>query len=94
MPVAGELVTLVSIGAVALYTLVTAASRAIDRLLALAEYYDVDELIVGMTILAVGTSLPEISASSWASSSSGTARSLPPGRSSGKATCRCWECSS
>jgi cation:H+ antiporter len=61
MPVSGELLTLVSIGAVALYTLVTAASRAIDRLLALAEYYDVAEVLVGMTILAVGTSLPEIS---------------------------------
>ncbi|WP_323192565.1 hypothetical protein [Halostella sp. PRR32] len=60
MPVSGELLTLVSIGAVALYTLVTAASRAIDRLLALAEYYDVEEALVGLTILAVGTSLPEI----------------------------------
>lgn len=61
MPVSGELLTLVSIGAVALYTLVTAASRAIDRLLALAEYHDVEEVLVGLTILAVGTSLPEIS---------------------------------
>ncbi|WP_132060866.1 sodium:calcium antiporter [Halorussus amylolyticus] len=61
MPVSGEFLTLVSIGAVALYTLVTAASRAIDRLLALAEYYDVDEVLVGMTILALGTSLPELS---------------------------------
>ena len=62
MPVPGELLTLVPVGAVALYTLVTAASRAIDRLLALAEYYDIDEVVVGMTILAIGTSLPEISA--------------------------------
>lgn len=46
---------------VALYTLVTAASRAIGRLLALAEYYDVDEVLVGMTVLALGTSLPELS---------------------------------
>jgi cation:H+ antiporter len=61
MPVPGELLTQVSVGAVALYTLVTAASRAIDRLLALAEYYDVAEVLVGMTVLAVGTSLPEIS---------------------------------
>jgi cation:H+ antiporter len=60
MTVSGELVPLVSIGAVALYTLVTAASRAIDRLLALAEFYDVDEVLVGMTILALGTSLPEL----------------------------------
>jgi cation:H+ antiporter len=61
MPATGELLTLVSVGAVALYTLVTAASRAIDRLLALAEYYDVSEVLVGMTVLAVGTSLPELS---------------------------------
>ena len=38
----------------------TAASRAIGRLLALAEYYDVDEVLVGMTVLALGTSLPEL----------------------------------
>lgn len=62
MAVSGELLTQVAIGAVALYTLVTAASRAIDRLLALAEYYDVDEVLVGMTILALGTSLPELAA--------------------------------
>lgn len=62
MVVSGQLLTQVSVGAVALYALVTAASRAIDRLLALAEYYDVDEVLVGMTVLAVGTSLPELSA--------------------------------
>lgn len=61
MPVSGELLTQVSIGAVALYALIIAASRAIDRLLALAEYYQVDEVLVGMTVLAVGTSLPELS---------------------------------
>jgi cation:H+ antiporter len=62
MAVSTELLTQLSVGAVALYTLVTAASRAIDRLLALAAYYDVDDLLVGMTVLAVGTSLPELSA--------------------------------
>lgn len=61
MPVSGQLLTQISVGAVALYALVTAASRAIDRLLGLAEFYDIDEVLVGMTILAVGTSLPEIS---------------------------------
>jgi cation:H+ antiporter len=59
--VSSELLTQLSVGAIALYTLVTAASRAIDRLLALAEYYDVAEVLVGMTVLAVGTSLPELS---------------------------------
>ena len=47
MPVSGELLTQISIGAVALYTLVTAASRAIGRLLALAEYYDVNRSSLG-----------------------------------------------
>ncbi|NHN49233.1 sodium:calcium antiporter [Halostella sp. JP-L12] len=61
MQVSGELLTQISIGAVALYALVTAASRAIDRLLALAEYYDIDEVLMGMTVLAVGTGLPELS---------------------------------
>jgi cation:H+ antiporter len=61
MVLSGELWPLVSVGAVALYTLVTAASRAIDRLLALAAYHDLDEVLVGMTILAIGTSLPELS---------------------------------
>ena len=59
--ISSELLTPLSVGAIALYTLVTAASRAIDRLLALAEYYDVAEVLVGMTVLAVGTSLPELS---------------------------------
>ena len=58
--VANEILTLVPVGAVALYTLVTAASRAIDRLVGLAKHYHVSELLVGMTVLAAGTSLPEL----------------------------------
>jgi cation:H+ antiporter len=51
-----------AVGAVALYTLVTAAERANDRVLSLARYYDVPDEVIGMTVIAVGTSLPEISA--------------------------------
>jgi cation:H+ antiporter len=47
--------------AVALYTLVTAASRALDAVLALARHYDVPDVVVGSTILAFGTSVPELS---------------------------------
>ena len=60
MPIPGDLLTQLSIATVALYTLVTAASRTIDRLLALAEYYDVADVLVGLTVLALGTSLPEL----------------------------------
>lgn len=61
MTVSPTLVSELAVGAVALYTLVTAAERAIDRLLALAQYYDVPAVLVGMTIVALGTSLPEVS---------------------------------
>jgi cation:H+ antiporter len=47
---------------VALYTLITASGRAIDALLALARRYNVPELVIGSTILALGTSLPELGA--------------------------------
>lgn len=49
-----------AVGVVALYTLVTAAGRAIDSLLSLARYYEVPDELLGMTVIAVGTSLPEI----------------------------------
>ena len=50
------------LGAVALYTLVTAAGRALDALLALARRFGLSEALVGLTIVAVGTGLPEIGA--------------------------------
>jgi cation:H+ antiporter len=49
-------------GAVALYTLVTAAERAIDSLLALARRYRVPDVLIGLTVVALGTSLPELGA--------------------------------
>ena len=52
----------VAVGAVALYTLVTASRSTVEKLLALARYYAVPDVLVGMTVLALGTSLPEISA--------------------------------
>jgi len=56
------LVSQLALGAVALYTLVTGASRAIDALLSLAYRYDVPEALIGVTLVAVGTSLPELGA--------------------------------
>jgi cation:H+ antiporter len=51
-----------AVGAVALYALVTGARRAIDALLGLARRYDVPEVLIGLMIVAIGTSLPELSA--------------------------------
>jgi cation:H+ antiporter len=51
-----------AVGVVALYALVTGAGRAIDALLGLARRYDVPEVLIGVTVVAVGTSLPELSA--------------------------------
>jgi cation:H+ antiporter len=56
------LVSELAVGSIALYTLVTGASGAIDSLLALARRYGVPEVLIGLTIVAVGTSLPELSA--------------------------------
>jgi len=51
-----------AVGVVALYTLVTGAGTAIDSLLGLARRYEMPEVLIGRTIVAVGTSLPELSA--------------------------------
>jgi cation:H+ antiporter len=62
MPATPALLLRVALGAVALFTLVESAEVAIDRLLRLAQRFDVPDVLVGMTVLALGTSLPEISA--------------------------------
>lgn len=54
------LLSSVAVGAVALYALITGASRAIDGLLALARRYGVPEVVIGLTVVSVGTSLPEL----------------------------------
>jgi cation:H+ antiporter len=51
-----------AVGVVALYALVTGAGKAIDALLGLARRYNVPEVLIGLTIVAIGTSLPELSA--------------------------------
>jgi len=56
-----------AIGVVSLYTLVTAARLANDGALSLARYYDIPDELIGMTVIAIGTSLPEISANLVAS---------------------------
>lgn len=61
MALTPELLAEVGVGVVALYTLVTAAGTVVDRSLALAQHYGVPDVLIGMTVLAVGTSLPELS---------------------------------
>lgn len=62
MAVPTDLFPQFAVGAVALYTLVTAAERTLDSLLALARHYGIPDEVLGTTVIAVGTSLPELSA--------------------------------
>jgi hypothetical protein len=48
------------IGAVGLFVLVESAGVAVDRLVVLAQYYDVPDTLIGMTVVAVGTTLLEV----------------------------------
>lgn len=57
-----DLFTAIAVVAIALYTLVTASQRAVSGALVLAAHFRVPEVVIGMTVLAVGTSLPEIGA--------------------------------
>jgi cation:H+ antiporter len=49
------------LGAGALFVLVECAEVAVSRALALATTYDVPDVVVGVTVIAIGTSLPELS---------------------------------
>jgi cation:H+ antiporter len=51
-----------AVGVVALYALVSGAGKAIESLLGVARRYNVPEVLIGLTVVAVGTSLPELSA--------------------------------
>jgi cation:H+ antiporter len=55
-----ELLTSLLLGAAALGVLVKSAETSVDRFLRIARHYGVPDAIVGMTVVAVGTSLPEI----------------------------------
>jgi cation:H+ antiporter len=58
-PDTGTLLALAA-GTAALAGLVKAAAIAVDRLLALARHYGLPEVVIGLFVLSVGTSLPEI----------------------------------
>lgn len=60
MVVSPLLVETLAVGLVALFALVKAAQLAVDRSVALAQHYDVPDVLIGVTVIAVGTSLPEI----------------------------------
>ena len=62
MVVTTDLLVALGSAAGALWILVAAAEAVIDRLLAIAGHYDVPDVLVAMSIIAIGTSLPEIAA--------------------------------
>ena len=48
------------LGAVALLVLIYAAEEVVDRLLAIATYYEIPDVVIAMSVVSIGTSLPEI----------------------------------
>ncbi|MFB6107521.1 MAG: sodium:calcium antiporter [Haloplanus sp.] len=62
MAVTTALVATLLVGGAALFVLVRAAALVVARSLRLARHYDVSDALLGMTVVAVGTSLPELAA--------------------------------
>ncbi|WP_276282261.1 sodium:calcium antiporter [Halorussus caseinilyticus] len=57
----------VLVGGVSLYLLLVSTRVTVQRLVNVAQGYGVSESVIGLTVVAVGTSLPEISANATAS---------------------------
>ncbi len=49
-----------AVGAVALAVLVYGAEVVVDKLTAIAAFYDIPDVIIAMSVVSIGTSLPEI----------------------------------
>lgn len=60
MTVTLALLESVAVASAGLLLLVKSAETTVDRVLRLAQHYDVPDALVGMTVVAIGTSLPEI----------------------------------
>jgi cation:H+ antiporter len=60
MTVTPALLESVAVASAGLLLLVKSAETTVDRVLRLAQHYDVPDALVGMTVVAIGTSLPEI----------------------------------
>lgn len=55
------------VGGVALLALLVSARATVGRLVAVARYYEISDAVVGLTVVAIGTSLPEIASNFIAS---------------------------
>lgn len=62
MPVTPRTATALLVGGLALYLLLVSARVTVQRLINVAQFYGTSEAVVGLTVVAVGTSLPEIGA--------------------------------
>lgn len=60
MALAADGVASLAVLVVALYTLVTSAQIAVDAWLAVAKRFEVPDVVIGLTVLAFGTSIPEL----------------------------------
>lgn len=48
------------LGAVSLFLLVYAAELVVDRMTSIAAYFDIPDVLIAMSVVSIGTSLPEI----------------------------------
>lgn len=62
VPVTPRTAGAVLVGGVALYLLLVSARVTVQRLVNVAQFYGASEAVIGLTVVAVGTSLPEIAA--------------------------------
>lgn len=55
-----DLVPLLALGLVSVAALVYGAEHVVDKLTSIAEYYGIPDVVIAMSIISIGTSLPEL----------------------------------
>lgn len=55
-----DFVPSMGLGLVSVFALVYGAEHVVDKLTSIAEYYDIPDIVIAMSIVSIGTSLPEL----------------------------------
>jgi len=57
----------IGLGLVSLIVLVFGAEKVVDKLIAIAEYFEIPDVLIAMSVISIGTSLPELTSHTVAS---------------------------